>query len=334
LPDAASAGSLQGGVATIAKSFQKQLPDGQQRMPQPERPVDKYGFPLPLNFEAPPKARPAAAGAAAWIVRGLLVLAGLGLMLGMAFKGIGPAQIAEWYSQRAADRYQSDDLPGALADADRAIGWLPDAPELYQQRALYRQKSHDLAGSLEDYNRLIEINPNSASAYSGRSTVYQRLQRHREAIDDVTRAIQLRPKSDHQLLNHRAYTRAIANMELDEALDDIQRAIDLIQYEEPAYLDTRGYVYYLLDRHEEALADMDRAVQLASLQRKKMLQAAAAQRIGKRRRAWMERSFNENEAVMIYHRGLVHEKLGHTAEAEADLARGRELGYNPAEGVY
>jgi tetratricopeptide (TPR) repeat protein len=303
-------------------------------MPSPDRPVDKYGFPLPVIYETPSQPKRPRGGQAVWIIRTLLVLVCLGLMASMALRGIGPDYIANWYLKRAEDRYLSDDLPGALADLDRAIGWMPDATALYEQRAHYRQKAHDLEGSLEDYNRLLEINPNYAKAYIGRSVVYQRMERHREAIDDLTRAIQLRPKSDHALLNHRAYTRAIANMELEEALADIQHAIDQIAYEEPAYLDTRGYIYYLLDRHEEALQDMDRAVQLASLQRKRMLQTAAAQRLGNRRRARLERSFNENEAVMIYHRGLVHEKLGNHEQARADQERGRQLGFNPAEGVY
>jgi tetratricopeptide (TPR) repeat protein len=231
-----------------------------------------------------------------WVIRGVLMLAGLGLVAGMVLKGIGPDSIAKWYFERAKDRYSSDDLPGALEDLDRAIGWMPDEPQLYQHRAYYRQKANKLDGSLEDYNRLIEINPNDASAYAGRSTVYQRLERHREAIDDLTRAIQLRPKNDHALLNHRAYTRAIANMELEQALEDIQQAIDLIAFEEPAYLDTRGYIFYLLDRHEEALQDMDRAVQITVLERKRLLQAAGAQRMGARRRARLERSLDENEA--------------------------------------
>ena len=306
-------------------------------MPPPNRPVDKDGFPLPVTFDQTAKprfAKPAnSAGQAVWVVRGLLVLACLGLLVGTALKGIGPDYIANWYLKRAEDRYLSDDLPGAIADLDRAIGWMPTAPELLEQRAYYRQKANDLSGSLEDYNRLIEMNSADPDAYSGRSTVYQRMERHREAIDDVTRALELRPRSDHKLLNHRAYTRAIAGLELEEALSDIQQAIDQIHYEEAAYLDTRGYIYHLLGRHDEALKDLDRAVQLATLQRKRMLQLAAARRQN-RWRAKLERSFNEIEAVMIYHRGLVHEKLGNSEQAEADQQRGLELGYNPAEGVY
>ncbi len=315
-------------------------------MPPLNRQVDKDGFPVPLTFESVAEPRRPRNGAVVWIIRTLLVLAGIVLMASMALKGIGPDYIARWYQQRADDRFKNDDVAGAIADLDRAIAWTPDESVLYQQRGWCRQKAGDLAGSLEDYNRLIEMSPNNAraytdgkslyypSAYVGRSTVYQRMERHREAIDDLTRAIQLRPKNDHVLLNHRAYTRAIANMELEEALIDIQQAIDLVEVEEPAYLDTRGYIYYLLDRHEEALADLDRAVQLASLHRKRMLQSAVAQHWSKARRAKLERSFNENEAVMIYHRGLAHEKLGHHEQAQTDKDRGLQLGYNPAEGVY
>jgi tetratricopeptide (TPR) repeat protein len=302
-------------------------------MAQPERPVDKMGFPIPSTFEAPAKARRPNAGAAVWIIRTLLVLIGLGLMVGMAFKGIGPDQIASWYLQRADDCYRRDDVRGALTYLDRAISWTPGEAELYHLRARCRRETHDLAGSLEDYNRLIELSPNRADAFTGRSTVYQRMERHREAIDDATRALELRP-NNHSLLNNRAYVRAIGNLELEEALADIQQAIDQISYEEPAYLDTRGYIYYLLDRQEDALKDLDRAVQLASLHRKRMLQAAGAQRVRSRQRARLERELNEHEAVLVYHRGLVHEKLGNTDQANTDLARGRELGYNPAEGVY
>lgn len=303
-------------------------------MPPPNRPVDKDGFPIPVTFSEVTPAKKIRGGRTAWIVRSLLLLAAMGLMVGAAIKAIGPEHIARWYQKRAFDRYDNDDLRGAVADMDRALSWKPEDTEFYYQRALFREKSHDLEGSLDDYNRVIETKPNFAAAYAGRSTVYQRLERHREAIDDVTRAIELSAKTNHNLLNHRAYTRAIANTELDEALVDIQQAIDLIGRDEAAYLDTRGYIYYLLDRQEEALKDMDRAVQLAALHRKQDLQTAAARRNSRGRLARIERMHNESEAVMIYHRGLVHEKLGHTEQADADKGRGLQLGFNPAEGVY
>jgi tetratricopeptide (TPR) repeat protein len=303
-------------------------------MPPQNRSVDKDGFPIPPTFDpVAEKTRPRG-GQAVWIVRAMLIVAALVMVASVALKGVGPDYIADWYHRRAINRYQSDDLRGAIADLDRAISWTPEKELFYYQRGHFRQKAHDLSGSLDDFNRLIELNPNFYGGYTGRSTVYQRMERHREAIDDVTRAIRLRPKNDHELLNHRAYARAIANMELEEALADIQQAIELAGYEEAAYLDTRGYIYYLLGRHEEALADLDRAVQLASSTRKLMLQKTAAQHWSSGRRAHEERKYNENEAVMIYHRGLVHEKLGNHEQAAADISRGEDLGYNPAKGVY
>jgi tetratricopeptide (TPR) repeat protein len=303
-------------------------------MPPLNRPVDKDVFPLPVTFERVAEPRPVRGGRAAWVVRTLLLLAAMGLIASLVLQGIGPESIAMWYQKRAEERYRRDDISGAIADLNQAIAWLPDHAEFYFGRARLREEADDLAGSLEDYNRLIELKPNFYRAYAGRSTVYQRLKRHREAIDDVTRAMQLRPQNDHMLLNHRAYTRAVAHLELEEALEDIQQAIELIDYEEPAYLDTRGYIYYLLERHEDALVDLDRAVELTSLQRKRMLQSGAAQRWSKRERARQERALNEHEAVMVYHRGLAHEKLGHHQQAHADKQRGVQLGYNPAAGVY
>jgi tetratricopeptide (TPR) repeat protein len=303
-------------------------------MPPLNRPVDKDGFPLPVTFDGPTREPKKRGGQAAWLVRALLLVSAMGLIIGAGIKAIGPDHIADFYRQRSADRFDNNDLEGALADIERATAWKPDSINLLYQRAFLREKVHDLDGSLDDYNRILELNSTHVAALASRSSVHQRLERHREAIDDVTRAIQLSHNNNHMLLNHRAYTRAIANLELEEALVDIQQAIDLVGRDEAAYLDTRGYIYYLLDRHDEALKDLDRAVQLAALHRKQELQTAAARRYSRGRVARLEKRHNEHEAVMVYHRGLVHEQLGNTEQAEADKRRGLDLGFNPAEGVY
>jgi tetratricopeptide (TPR) repeat protein len=300
------------------------------------RPVDKDGFPIPVTFEdlsgkeKPPARRERSAK---W-VRRALVLFGVALLTGVVVKSMGREFIASYYLKRAQRQYMADQMPDAVASLDQAIHWLPDAPELYYQRGLYRQYANDLEGSLADYNKLIQMTPSFARAYVGRSVVYQRSQRHREAIEDLSKAIQLRPRSDHTLLNHRAYTRAIAGIELDEALEDINRALEMAGEEEAAYLDTRGYVYFRLGRYQEALDDLDRAVRLAADYGQQWLETAGRQRLGDLELQWRKRQLRENEAVIVYHRGEVHDKLGNTEQAQADMARGKELGYNPAEGVY
>lgn len=302
-------------------------------MNQPSRNVDKDGFPIPPTFEDLQPQPPQSRRRHVTLVRLALVLVGAGLVGSVVVKSLGREYIAHWYLKRAEQDYRAENLPGALANADQAQSWLPDAPEIYYLRAHYREQAKDFSGSLEDYNKLIEMRPSFASAYSGRSVVYQRMERHREAIDDVSKAIQLRPRNDHTLLNHRAYTRAIGNLELPQALDDVQRAIDMAPGEQAAYLDTRGYIYHLLGRDDEALVDLDRAVQLTVAERKKNLESIAA-RLGESERKRLEKLYREHEAVMVYHRGQIHEKLGHEEQAQADLERGKSLGYDPAEGVY
>ena len=303
-------------------------------MTQPTRRIDPDGFPIPPTFDESQSEPSERRTRHVTVVRWILALVGVGLVASVIAKSVGRDYVARWYLERAEEKFNANDIEGALANVDRAVSWLPDAPEVYYLRAHYREKAHDLQGSLDDYNKLVEMSPSFAAAYAGRSVVYQRLERHRDAIDDVSKAIQLRPRNDHTLLNHRAYTRAIAGLELDEALDDIQRAIDMAPVEEAAYLDTRGYIYYLLGRYDEALVDLDRALQLTAAQRREMLGGVQKQRLPEGQFVRRERLLNHHEAVMVYHRGQVHAKLGNEEQAQADLARGEQLGYNPAEGVY
>ena len=46
------------------------------------------------------------------------------------------------------------------------------------------------------------------------------------------------------------------------------------------------------------------------------------------------RLHHEQLSVLYHHRGLVHKALGHEEQAQRDLAKGQELGYNPEAGVY
>ena len=43
---------------------------------------------------------------------------------------------------------------------------------------------------------------------------------------------------------------------------------------------------------------------------------------------------DHNLAVMYHHRGEIHEKLGDAAQAKKDLFIGKQMGFDPAAGVY
>lgn len=278
------------------------------------------------------------------------------LLAGWVYKsGVGDG-LNEWVARqlvmRAQQKSEYGDLKGALADLERASRWAPEEPVIYEMRAHLKLKDNDVDGSLADFDRLIELSPNSPTAYLGRSVVYQRLHRHPEAIDDLSKVVVMRP-GDPTALNNRAYARALGNVDLDAAVKDVQQAIDLIDQEitaaeksqhdpltikhfvtrvngqKAAYLDTRGYLYFLQDKYEPALEDLSRAIELSlEHQHQDLPQFPAAHRNVK------QQEFDHELSVMYHHRGEVLEKLGRHEEAKDDLDRGNRLGYNPSEGVF
>lgn len=325
-------------------------------MPAQSPLLDEHGFPIPPTFDTPRPARPHAPRFRRLWRAGLIVLFAV-TILAVAFQSrlldSAKGLIAEQLVQRAQDKVAFNDLPGALADLDRAVSWTPERPIAYQLRAEVRLAMHDVSGSLEDFNTLVRLAPRYAPAYVERGGALMRLGRLREAIDDQTRAIALSPERWTEPLNNRAYFRALAGIELGEALVDVQAALDQydeqineirLQIADPSrvadinveldgkraiVLDTRGYVLFRQGNLSDALRDFDDAIKATQAYEKLALSKSTK---ASQREAY-QRKFKENLAVMYHHRGEVREKMGHPG-AQADLDLSLELGYNPDLGVF
>ncbi len=316
------------------------------------REYDEHGFPVAPRFadikyhEDQPPAGPKFSPASKRLLFAGIIVALVGLIFGQQIVSAGHELVSRWFASRAERKFQVSDFTGALADLTTAIEWNPANIELLFRRALWRCDINDLGGSLSDWNELIAQlkNPDPAlaarnraidrteyliEAYCQRSWVFQRLGRGRESIDDANDAVKIRPSPRN--LNLRAYARAIANMELQEGLDDINKALaqpldNTIEF--GTFLDTRGYLLHLLGRDDEALKDMDQAIAIATQERRMLIHQTF--RINLRE---ADADLKQTLAVMYHHRGLVQEKLGHNDEAQSDLRRGKEMGYDPANGV-
>jgi tetratricopeptide (TPR) repeat protein len=267
-------------------------------------------------------------------------------IFGPQIVSVGREFVSRWFTTRAERKSLAGDLPGALQELSRAIYWNPDDLELRYLRALWRTDMNDLSGSLADWNDLISqykdpehLPPqrnawlfDQADVYSGRAWVFVRLGRGREAIDDATQAVKLRPTPRYY--NSRAYIRAIAKTELFEGLADVDRAIVEVGQDSREYatfLDTRGYLLHLLDRNDDALKDLNQAIEITDQQKRRLLQQQF--RFDMRRLQYELKQMDGDLAVMYHHRGLVQEKLGNPQDARDDLLRGAQLGYDPAKGV-
>ncbi|MEM8679621.1 MAG: hypothetical protein AAGF97_09750 [Planctomycetota bacterium] len=139
-------------------------------------------------------------------------------------------------------------------------------------------------------------------------------------------------------LNLSAYFCGLANTDLERALAQINEAIDLSgQPTEPYLLDTRGYVLWRLGRQAEALHEMNLAVDTNKHRYR------ADHRIAKQRRTFIVdervtarqlKAIDEKMATFYYHRALVNQALGKDELAQRDMDRVKNLGFDPAEGLY
>ena len=293
-----------------------------------------------------------------------VVLLVLAVIAGVVVYTQGDSFMASWYASRAESKANQGDYQGAIADMSNAIQQTPDNVQLYLRRGQYRMNAQppDVDGAIEDFDRVLAADEGYAEGYFLRSTAYQRMalllddpqraaQLHAEAIADLEKALPHMPKDDPMLLNQLAYTRAVAGVDLDQALEEIETALKNADpqavlasvEEEPingnalvqarqilAFLDTRGFIHHLRGDQEEALADMNLTLDLYLATDRAIFNRLADENA----RATFQREQEKLHAVLLHHRGLVHQALGNEDQAKADLTKAQELGYDPKAGVY
>ena len=150
------------------------------------------------------------------------------------------------------------------ASCARTVELAPGYGYAYNNRAwaYYFLGRYDEA--LSDLDRALELGPVDGPAYYARAIVHEQLGRYDEAIEDYTSAIELDP--EYALAyNNRAWVYCQKG-EYAMALEDVEKALSSIGDDEsfviPIALTTRGNIYRGLKRYDEAMADIERALEL------------------------------------------------------------------------
>ncbi len=115
------------------------------------------------------------------------------------------------------------------------------------------------------------------------------------ALAAIDGAIEIKP-GNASFLNERCWIKATLNVQLDTALKDCTRSIELSDTNTGAALDSRAMTYFRMARPQEALADLDAAIDLRPA-----------------------------SAESLFMRGIVRERGGDRKAAAADLAAARLL---------
>ncbi|MFV0624708.1 DUF3857 domain-containing protein [Sphingomonas sp. ac-8] len=234
------------------------------------------------------------------------------------------ADDAEAYERRARFRQSLYDWRGALADVDRAIALGSTAGRHLWRAWLYRQTNEDAKAHLDlvaaetlepgsvpvqlELARYEALHGEGAAAVARldrqdgttggaqrtelqmtRSYVLAEAGRRDEAIATLDAAIAARP-GQVPLLNERCWVKGTRNVALEEALRDCTKAIELA--DTPSMiLDSRGVVYFRMNRLDEALTDLDAALELSP-----------------------------GRPASLFMRGVVRKAKGDAAGAQADFA--------------
>jgi tetratricopeptide (TPR) repeat protein len=193
--------------------------------------------------------------------------------------------------------------------------------------------------ALAEYNRATEIKPKLENEVM-RLDLLLHLHRYDEvaqACREMEEKASFLTKQTGAIFNNGlAYFRAVANRDLASAEDQANRAVELTSGTDAMILDTRGFVRWRRGENEKALSDLDKAIQ--------MLEADGNRLEQQRANAGLLRETSEltaqreqhlkTLAVVLYHRALAYQSLRRNDDAEKDLARVRELGFEPGDQLF
>jgi len=138
--------------------------------------------------------------------------------------------------------------------------------------------------AIELFRQGLKLSPNDISILTSYALTMNRLERFAESDSLYERVLGIDPEN-HLALNNYAYTLAERDLQLDRALSMAQQAV-AAQPKNSSYLDTIGWVYYMLGNYTEA-------------------------------EKWILKSIETGDAsAVIYdHMGDVYEKLGQSEKA-------------------
>ena len=327
---------------------------------------DRLGFPVPTEFEPDPRlddlqpsrSTPATALETTGLETRVLEPSALEprtsqkpagsrkrlLILGVAAAVIVPAlllpeivpavrqMVVGWSLEQAAEREARNDLTGAIANLGRAIRWHGDDVDLLCMRSMLRLEDRDAAGALEDASRAAALAPTAPQPLRVRALANVVLGNAAAALADAEIVVDLASPGDPEALNHRAYIRALVGRDLPEALVDIDAAIGGQREATPELLDTRGFILHLLGRTQEAIDQLNLAID--GMQQNRRQLALLAGRIDRSELSRRLRSLDHGLAVMLHHRALACEQAGLDEQSKQDFELAKKKGFDPARGIF
>ncbi len=176
----------------------------------------------------------------------------------------------ETYALRANARLKSNDIPGATADINKAIGLSSKDHSLYGVRAEIYSKQQQFQKAIQDYDRALGLVPKNERfrilGYSiSKVTAKFNAKDYKGALTDITSVIDSKDAQSAPALTPTLYMlRGVLNFNLDKlpaAIQDINVAAKLDPKNSIIYF-FRGAIYVKQEKYPLAQADFQKSIQL------------------------------------------------------------------------
>lgn len=177
---------------------------------------------------------------------------------------IEPNDLAGWQGLITLDM-RSNDLQGAVDDANRALRYFPDNTQLLLLLAGALQQQQQYKEALVPLRRAYELTDTAdlearSLVLTGIGDAYYAMGQKDSAYKEYNEAIRLDP-GNITALNNSAYYLACENKNLDKALE-MSKAALAGNPDSPTTLDTYAWVLFKLKRYDEALKYITRVMEL------------------------------------------------------------------------
>jgi tetratricopeptide (TPR) repeat protein len=195
--------------------------------------------------------------------RRIAIGAGIGaailLVVGLIYRHSVTTIEGQQAQDDGARLYQRASYQQSILNLNRAIEVNPSAVEAFRMRAQANVAVRDYDAAIRDFTKVAELAPRDASAFVERGLIYVEKKDFPNAIADANRALAIDPKQA------RAYNlrgTAIRSMgDPEKALPDFNRAVD----SDPSLANffQRAATLQILNRHRDAIDDLDRAIEIS-----------------------------------------------------------------------
>ena len=222
------------------------------------------------------------------------------------------------YANRGRVRLRRGQYAEAEADLTRAIELRPNQGEYYVDRGQARDALGREQDALDDLDRAEELGSTAAMLYYQRMQVHRRLGHDMSARRDLDHLLRLTP-TDEKGFVARGLARA-ADGAMKAALDDFTRAVELNPNSVPALQDQAAVLAEQLGRNREALAPLDRLLELYPAFARRGRWAVVRARLGMRDEAVADAQkaleLNPGSGEALYQAASVYALSGRDREAD------------------